>query len=320
MKKLVFLLSFLLTFSVFAEDRESTKGESYYSEDPSKDCNLQRSSIRSVLQTMNDIIVKENFLRSEKDTHRDDKTNYFPQVGRLDHGNGLWGSGSFVGIKENGVIQRNKIVTAAHNFFNDETGEYSQSLESYSFDLGPDSNNPQLSFSIKKIECTGRGQKKRPVYEDICIVTLNEDLPSYLNFNGKRKKVDPLTPWNEKYHTQQKAINDALIFYSVGYHGAYENSSHIRRYNVCDKPDYGKYIKSIATDCNSSSGMSGGPIIATKKNKDGSYSDVFLGVVSGIGLEKSNNVGAPYLPNQIKNKIEITRANQGKYLRQVASN
>lgn len=313
---LIMIFNLFSTISVSAQNLENIKGETGQSTFE-KDCDLQVSPLQRIVQVSRNMVSKKYFLRSDEDTVKDDKYNFFPQVGILEFGNGLWGSGAFVEIKENGVVKKNKIITAAHNFF-DASGKLRMPLESFKFKLGVDADNPIVVFSIKKIECTGIGRVSDPAYEDKCIITTAQELPSYLNINGRIREVKPLKLWTDKYNSIQEAIDDADLYYSSGFHGALSESN-IRRINLCGKFTYRSQLKEIDTDCNISDGMSGGPIIATSKNPNGSYSHILLGSMSGYGKAANANIGAPYLPEEVPSNITVSMDNQGEFLRQFAS-
>lgn len=308
--KILFVLFFLLSpCLLFGQVKGGdTFNKSYYDEP----CNLQRSAIEIINHLNSDIKKHSNFPRPIEDTRLDE--NYFPHTGKLEMpDNSSFGSGTFLGIRQNGVISRNKVITSAHNFFT-EDGELLYPLESYKFKIGNDTEDPDAVFNITKIECIGTGYNKARAYEDMCIITTDKELPGH---------IEPAKPWNEKFKSLEQAIDSASEFYTAGYHGYWKKYENRRMHNFCTKMNlYNQKNKFISSDCNTSPGLSGGGAYASIRNKDGTYEDYYIGSNKGFIMGTSTTTISPYFgPSSTNfNTIVVTKDNQYKFMNTIVSN
>lgn len=225
-----------------------------------------------------------------------DTTNQAPQVGRLvlnaDDGFGH-GSG-FLVVRED--ESRDKILTSAHNFFDDE-GELRAPLSRWRFELGIDTNNSHTEmYGLKRIKCATSDPFNDLVINDQCLVTLDREIAD--------NNLALLEIWQGNH---EKLVGE-ITTYFVGYHGYSENSKTKRTLNRCKLIHFDKYSQVTQTDCNSSKGMSGGVhgIVVEGELQ-------VIGIITGTFYDKSTgkivgNYSVPILDEYNKNLIvSVTR-------------
>lgn len=304
MKKLVFLLSFLLTFSAFAEDSKRG-GEEPQATVFTPPCS-PRVSKSDMFATINQAISKEvNMIQGSRSFK--DSDNAFPAVGMINLAGDQsgHGSGTVVGLKgENRKVLKNKVVTSAHVLF-DDNGNLEVPIESIEFLIGYDVNNEDYNFKIKKIECP-------ELWKDQCVLTLDRDVPS---------DIIPMTPVNDP----DPYVNNAEMFFNVGYpswavNERYELIGHKgqRFYSQCNKAQrwIGKRGEDVhLVSCNSAKGMSGGAFIASKKEPNGAWKDYYIGPIAGPGGKNQNNIADTFRYNELSsfNSVVITSENQRQF-------
>ena len=304
MKKLVFLLSFLLTFSAFAEDPKRG-GEEPQATVFTPPCS-PRVSKSDMFAALRDVIDKDvNMVPGSRSLK--DSDNAFPAVGMVNLAGDQagHGSGTVVGLKDDkGNVLKNKVVTSAHVLF-DDNGNLEVPIESIEFLLGYDVKNEDYNFKIKKIECPER-------WQDQCIITLDRDVPSH---------ITPMTPVSDP----DPYINNADMFYYAGYpswavNERYELIGHKgqRFYTQCSnakrwRGQGGEDVHIVG--CNSAAGMSGGAFVASKKQNDGSWKDYYIGPVSAPGAKGKNNLAQTFRYNDSDsfNSVVITSENQRQF-------
>lgn len=314
MKKLVFLISFLLSFSVFAEDL-SRGGEEPPDGLHTQPCNLRATKVK-MFAAIRDIIDKDvNMVRGS--ITYNDTDNAFPAVGmiNLDGDQAGHSSGTFLALKnKNGQVLRNKVVTSAHALFKQKKNEKDQvyisdelkvPIESIEFLLGQDVNNEDYNFKIKKIECP-------ELWQDQCIVTLDKDVPGH---------IAPMEPVSNP----DTYVQNADMFYNVGYPSwaVDENFNQIGRkgqrfYSQCKTAERwrGKHGEDYHfVGCNSAAGMSGGAFVASKKMSNGSWKDYYIGLVGGRGKKNQKNIADTFRYNEANsfNDVVITSENQSQF-------
>ena len=307
MKKLVFLLSFLLTFSVFAEDPKRG-GEDPQDSVYTQPCSLKNSPLNLIATLSNELDRRHNKVNGET-TYRD-TDNSFPAVGMVNlyaGGRGIskHGSGTLLALKdEKGNVLRNKVVTSAHNIF-DSNGNLDVPIESIQFLLGQDVNNEDYKFNIKKIECP-------ELWKDQCILTLDKDVP---------KEITPMTPVSDP----EPYVNSADMYYFVGYpdwvpdfNGRTIGKKGERFYSECNsanrwRGNNGEDLYMVG--CNAFAGNSGGAFLASKKQPNGTWKDYYIGMVGGLGAKGQNNLADTFRYNEVSsfNSIVITTDNQRQF-------
>lgn len=300
MKNFVFLLSFLLTFSFFTEDpkcgaeeREATVFTAPCS---------PRVSKSEMFAAINQAIDKDVNMVEGSISYTDDG-NAFPAVGmiNLDGDQAGHGSGVVVGLKDkNGKLLRNKVVTSAHVLF-DDNGNLLVPIESIEFLMGKDVNNEDYSFKIKKIECP-------ELWQDQCIVTLDRDVPSH---------ITPMTPVSDP----DPYVQNADMFYYAGYPSWAVDERYIeighkgqRFYSECKSAKRHKDFTGgdvHYVSCNSAAGMSGGAFVASKKQRDGSWKDYYIGPIAAPAKKGINNGAQTFRYNEVSsfNSVVITNEN-----------
>ena len=304
MKKLVFLLSFLITFSAFAEDPKRG-GEEPPDGLYAQPCNLRVTKV-NMFAAINQAINKDVNMVEGSISYTDD-SNAFPAVGMINLAGDQagHGSGTVVGIKDdNEKVLKNKVVTSYHVLF-DDNDNLKVPIESIEFLIGKDVNNEDYSFKIKKIECPEK-------WKDQCIVTLDRDVPSH---------IAPMTPVSDP----DPYVQDADMFYNVGYPSWAVDERYVkigrqgqRFYSECKSAKRWQgnnggdfYI----VGCNSAAGMSGGAFVASKKQNDGSWKDYYIGLVGGPGEKNKNNLADTFRYNEVSsfNSVVVTSENQRQF-------
>ncbi|WP_226611287.1 trypsin-like serine peptidase [Marinobacter nauticus] len=188
----------------------------------------------------------KTYMRASSETLID-TTNQAPQVGRLSLENkGLdfgHGSGFFIDM---GDGQRDKILTAAHNFF-DEDGALRAPLSAWRFERGFNVDDEKTEvFGLQKIKCATSNPYSDDDINDQCLVTLDRELTD--------EKIELIKIWSGNHG---KIPHETTTFF-IGYQGYSERSSTKRTLNRCSLIRFDKLDKITLTNCNSSKGMSGG--------------------------------------------------------------
>lgn len=307
MNNFIFLLSFLLSFSAFAEKTQCSAKEAQKSVF-TQPCSLKNSPLDLIASLRDTRDKRHNEIRGSR-TYLD-SDNAFPAVGMINLAGDQDGHGSatLVGIKdENGKVLRNKIVTSAHNLF-DKKGKLRVPIETMDFLLGYDLNNEDYTFKINKIECMD-------FRKDQCILTLDRNVPSHIN---------PMTPVTNPDHHVQNA--DYLFF--VGYASWVPSKKNRnvsfgkkgeRYYSECKKAKRWKdYLNDLYTvGCNAYAAQSGGAFVASKKQANGSWEDYYIGLISSLPPEQGlDNIADTFRYTDLNsfNYLVVTRENQRHFL------
>ena len=209
--------------------------------------------------------------------------NPFPQIGKihtLDYsteGNRKFGNVFFV--KKDG--SRKTLRTAAHNFFNLKTGKLYGSLSLVDIEINGE------KYNIESIRCgKNKGRELDTLIKDQCEVTLKEDI------------AEGIEPLELDYDfLKNKSGKDKNYKYDlVGFHGFPEDWHDVLSINHCryvysrfkDFDKNHKFANQIfASQCNSSAGMSGAPLIHNGKA---------VGMVVSAGKPNLDNRVIPPLP------------------------
>lgn len=306
MKKLVFLLSFLITFSAFAEDPKRG-GEKPIDSVYTQPCSLKNSPLNLIASLSSKIDKRYNEVSGSK-TYIDSE-NAFPAVGMINLAGDQAGHGSatLVGIKDkNGNILRNKVVTSAHNLF-DDNGNLRVPIETMEFLMGTNVLNEDYSFKIKKIQCID-------FRKDQCILTLDRDVPNH---------IPPMTPVTNP----EPYVKNADYLFFVGYPSwVPSKKNRNKRYGQKGERFFSecktaKRWKDSLNDlytvgCNAYGAQSGGAFVASKKQADGSWKDYYIGMPSALAPKKGlDNVADTFRYNDLNsfNNVVVTRENQRQF-------
>ena len=229
---------------------------------------------------------------SRDNKYRDDSKNRYPQVGQLkipfilSDGSKSTATAFFV---KNGDGRRT-LRASAHGFIDEKTGKLYGPLDEYEFELG------DRKYGIESLKCgMDVGKDLENLYLDQCEVTLKEDI------------VDGIEPLELDYDfLKTKSGKSKNYEYElVGFHGFPPNWRGFRSINKCgyvyDRDGQNEFF---AAQCNSSAGMSGGPLIQNGKA---------VGLVVSAGEPNKDNAVIPPLPVD-KLNIVINHENESDYL------
>lgn len=304
MKKFLILILIQFSYSALAESN-SARGCKILSKSVFTQPCSPKNSPFDLVASLSQNIDKRLHAVEGSSTFTDDN-NVFNSVGMLNFAGAKGGhaSGTVVGIKDkNGNVSRDKVVTAAHALF-DFNGNLKYPIESIEFLLGKDVNDEDYSFGVKKIECIDYRR-------DQCIVTLDREVPP---------SISPLEPASDDNVSQY--IKKADYLYFVGYpswvpksNGKRWGNKGQRFFSQCKRSK--KLNKNqYAVGCNLYAAQSGGAFIASKKMKDGSWKDYYLGLPTALDPNRGGkfNLADLFKESEIErfNKIVITSGNQNQ--------